>query len=247
MHFSTPTSFSLSRLMGVAATAVATLALAPSAQAGTLGTIDFSLSEGCPTASCVSLQNAGYTVAGGAVLDPAKAKKNRYEIPGTNFGDKSNVHSYSVTSKKDDPTGASNPIIVSGLTGLFEMYWGSIDTYNVMEFFDGATSVGTISGYTLAGTTDWANITGIAQNGYNSAGNYGKDLFASFSGTFDSVKLLNKAQLPSVTQLPNGDKFKETEIAFEVAAKDVPEPTGVVGLLALGALGLATRKRIAQA
>jgi hypothetical protein len=212
----------------VTASVLAVTGVAP-AQAFSFGSISGSLSAGCPTNSCVDLISAGYNATGGAIVDPAFTKPLHYREPGTHFGDEEKVDSYHVTSALDDPTGAINPIEVTDLAGAFDFYWGSVDTYNIVEFWDSttATLLSSITGYDLAGTSDWFSVTGKTQVDYNSGGNYGKDVYAAFTGQFDKVVLKSVA----------GDVApRESGIAFEVAApKDVPEPTGLVGLLGLAA------------
>jgi hypothetical protein len=63
--------------------------------------------------------------------------------------------------------GGSEQIAFSGVKTSFGLYWGSVDTYNSLTFYDGNTSVATISGTDVApplaangGQTDYAS------NGY---------------------------------------------------------------------------------
>jgi hypothetical protein len=96
---------------------------------------------------------------------------------------------------------------VSNLAGAFNFFWGSVDSYNTIEFFNNAGSIGSVTG------TDVATLAGIP-----GSGNYGFDAFVKFSGDF------TKATLSS------------TSAAFEVAA--VPEASGTLSLLALGAMSI---------
>jgi hypothetical protein len=63
--------------------------------------------------------------------------------------------------------GGSEEIAFSGLKSSFGLYWGSVDTYNSLTFYNGNTAVATISGADVApplaangGQTDYAS------NGY---------------------------------------------------------------------------------
>lgn len=172
---------------------------------------------------CVELGQV-YDVSGGAVLDPAADKKNVYLTPGSDTktafdptDDSDNVASYSVTSILDDPIGAVNAILVENLKGKFEFFWGSVDTYNLVEFFDGDTLVASFTG------ADIASAVGLGGT-HNGSGNFHFDAYVNFEGLFDSAKL---SILPGVG----------TGIAFEVATAKVPEPASVLGLVAVGLLG----------
>lgn len=179
----------------------------------------------CPTTTCVDLAKGGYNVSGGGLLDPAKDKKNTYLTPGSDtkqiapslqvdtLDDSEKVTSYNVTSIIDDPTGAASPIVVSGLNGAFDFFWGSVDTYNKVDFFSGDTLVGSVTG------SDIAALAGVTKR--NGAGNFMFDAYVGFEGLFDSAKL---SIIPGVG----------TGIAFEVATKAVPEPATLLGLAAVG-------------
>lgn len=173
----------------------------------------------CPTTTCVDLATGGYATAGGAVLDPAVNITNVALTPGSDIkgpdtvNDASSVTSYNITSRINNPLGAIAPIVVTGLGGAFDFFWGSVDTYNVLEFFNGDTLVGQFTG------TDVATAAGITT--HTNVGNYMFDAYVGFTGNFDRAVL-------SIG--PGG-----TGVAFEVATKQaVPEPATLLGLAAVG-------------
>lgn len=194
------------------------VALGLSSAAMAVPTVTFQ-SNNCP-GICTDLATSGLNASGGGIVSPAVSIGGQYRIPGTNDGNGlTSVTSYNVTSSLNSPTGATTPITITGLDGLLDFYWGSIDSYNVVEFFLGAASAGTITGNDVEG------LTGGSDGG---AQQYNTDGYFLFEGDF------NKAVLSS----SNG-------VAFEVA-RAVPEP-GTLALLGLGLAGLGVARRRKQA
>ncbi len=220
----------------LSATAIALTAAASQAASFTSGPVTANiLGNSCPTAKCVTLQKAGYTVTNGGIVDPAQNKKNSYLTPGSNTqttfdsADTSDeVESFNVVSLKNDPVGAKSVMTVSNLQGALSFLWGSVDTYNKVEFFNGNNLVSTITG------TNIANALGITS--FNNAGNYNFDAFVDFTGGFNSAKF---------SVFDSNLATNDTQIAFEVAAA-VPESTGISTLLVMGAIagGFALKNRL---
>jgi hypothetical protein len=224
----------LSASLSIAGTAAA-IALTTSASHAASFTV---LGNSCPGGTCGTLQQAGYTVSGGGVVNPAQTTPD-YKTPGTNnetswdpTDTSSQVTAYNVTSSKNSPSGATTPITISNLQGVLSFLWGSVDTYNKISFDDGSSFTG----------TDIATVLGLTPP-KTDAGNYKFDAFVKFTGNFTSA-VLEAVENPTFT----GDEAKQ--IAFEVAAPtSVPEANGVSTLLLIGAVagGLALKNRFQQA
>jgi hypothetical protein len=216
--FGAVTSLTALSILGIGSAVAAPLITSGS------GTIDgYFLDYDCVADSCVDLASAGYTVSGGGLVSPSDDEGGLFLTPGSNSSDPADTLSYNVTSRtsQTNPAGSGTPIVISNLSGEFDFYWGSVDSYNIVRFFSGADSspVWEISGNTLADALGYTTRT---------PANYNFDAYVSFVGTFDSVE-----------QSSTGGA------AFEVAAA-VPEP-GTLALLGLGLMGIGFARKRATA
>jgi hypothetical protein len=185
---------------------VANAVVAPTFTATYLGTA-------CIAITCADLGSTMNGVSGGAVIEPATSISGVAKRPGDDTGNGAAVTSYNVTSKNNNPTGAGTDITITGLEGAFDFYWGSIDSYNIVDFFLGTEKV------SFNGDQAFA-ATGLA----GTASNFNTDGYFSFSGMFDKVVLSSS-----------------DGVAFELA-RAVPEP-GTLALLGLGLAGLGASRR----
>jgi hypothetical protein len=210
------------RGLGAAATALGLLWFtAVPAQAAVVMTLlgDHCGGSASSGAICVQLGER-YDVSGGGVVAPAESKRGRYATPGARVsgGNPDSVRSFNVTSAIDDPVGASTAIVVSGLGGAFDFYWGSVDSHNRVDFFRDQSLVRTFTGADVAAAHPAGPLA-------NDTGSFRFNQYVLFTGDFDRAVL-----------------GSGTSVAFEVATAAVPAPP-IVALLGLGLLGLPLTRR----
>ncbi len=231
----------LSLSLGAAAASSLVLFVASPAQAATFSAVGTSfvtsgitttfLGNECITATCVDLGSKYDDVVGGGVLSANDLPVALTPGSDTSAEAKAQVTSYSATASggttNKDQILANNmneKITVSGLGGAFEIYWGSVDSHNIIEFFDGNTLIGRITGSDIA-----KNFAGMTSP-KNNQGNFAFDAYVTFAGAFDKAVLSTAKRDTDNKNIGNG-------ISFEVAtATAVPEPTAVLSLLAVGAI-----------
>ena len=184
------------------------------------------LGDTCITDICVDLASSGYNTSGGAVV--TDSIYNVALSPGVHAGAAAlaQVQSFNVTSSANTLEGASSDIWVNNLAHGFDFYWGSVDTYNFIDFFVGGSDA---PFYTFSGDDLAMNVLG---GQYSGQANYKMDAYVQFTGEFDTVRLRSE-----------GIAF-EFATAYNNPSARVPEPA-MLGLLGLGlvAMSFAARRR----
>jgi hypothetical protein len=212
------------------ALAVAFSALAFSAQAVSVSLIDTSTQGAGNQAHIFASAYAGNTPAGAVFSDDALVTpppgnlSGVYQSPFNNTPLADSQSYFSVGAVDADGDGAASPVTLTFGAPIdsFNILWGSIDSYNTIEFFSGAASLMAFTG------TDIVNQLGLD----GSPINYEQVALLRFSD-------FGRGGLTSV-------KFSSSQAAFEfgLAPQPIPLPASVLLLFgALGGLGVISRQR----
>ena len=124
------------------------------------------------------------------------------------------------------PDGATT-LTFAKASDYFGLYWGSVDSYNHLDFYKGGKLLQSFSGNDVS-TTAKGQWTGKSDNVY-------VDFFAGKGESFDKVVMRSDAPA-----------FETDNHAYRLA-KSVPEPSVMAGLVAIALVGKTTlrkRKRV---
>ena len=121
-------------------------------------------------------------------------------------------------------TGVGSAVLtLPGSMLYFGLLWGSVDAYNTLEFFNGAASVGTVTG---------ADVTASANGDQGISGTY-------------YVNILSDMMFDRVVASSTDYAFEFDNVSYNSDAPGVPEPISLgllgAGLLAMG--GMARRRK----
>lgn len=135
---------------------------------------------------------------------------------GTLFGDTNNgadTTTYLTSGSTGAHSGAGVTLTFPGLEKYMGLLWGSVDSDNVLSFYNGATLIGTITGNDVTATA---------------SGDRGAN------GTF-YVNINSTLAFDRIVATRSTYAFEFDNVAFNESVPNVPEP-GIAGLFALGLL-----------
>lgn len=138
---------------------------------------------------------------------------------GQNFGAPNQANGQDTTAYLSTGT-SSIAMVFGGLQSFFGMLWGSVDTYNTLQFFDGLTLVGTLTG---------SDVIGVASGDQTEDGT----VYINVNSTL---------QFDRVVASSTSFAFEFDNVAYAATRTDVPAP-GALALLGLGLVGLGAASR----
>ncbi len=177
-------------------------------------TVDFN-SGAAPTSGAVTYSG----LAKDSIVEGSKS--SNYAAPS---GDQTKY--LTIANQGSGVAGATGSVTLNFAKAMdyFGLYWGSIDTYNFIDFYAGNTLLKTFGGADVS-TTAKGSWTGASDNVY-------VNFLAGANETFDKVVLRS-----------NGIAFESDNHAYREASAAVPEPFTIGGSLIGLAFGLRMRKK----
>ncbi|MEH2250394.1 Npun_F0296 family exosortase-dependent surface protein [Nostoc sp.] len=155
---------------------------------------------------------AKYSTASGTPTVVSGTSNGQYAAP---LGDEHNYLTVSPTTS--NVPGNTGPVTIDFEQALdyFGLYWGSVDNYNLIAFYNGSKLLQSFDGSQLP------------SGGNSSQTNPQDNIFVNFFA--DSGQTFNKIVLSS-----DGVAFESDNHSYRLAS--VPEPTTTLGLLAFGVM-----------
>lgn len=226
------TAFPAIKISAIAATAISIFGIASQAQAITFtkaGTSDANAGfvSNVPGATTVTFDNGsapttGFATYSAGVGTPGIVQGSKVSQYATPFLDKTSYLTISPVGSNVPGSTGSVTINFQSAIDYFGLYWGSIDTYNFIDFYQGDKLLKTFSGQDITSTPN-GNWTSDKTN-----------IYVNFFAEANKSEAFTKVVLRST-----GIAFESDSHAYRVA-QAVPEPGTVLGLLALGSLSVSS-------